>query len=126
MDRTEVLHEMGSGRNCAQVVCGAFADETGYDTEETDRMCKFFGGGMLMGNTCGAVSGGLAALGLMGLDREKAMEFEQRFKERFGSCVCFELLGDMTTAQAKEAGKIQELCPCFIEGAIQIIEEITQ
>ena len=124
MDRAELLHEMGSGRNCAQIVCGAFADETGYDTDETDRVAKNFGGGMMMGHTCGAVTGGLMALGLMDTDREKAMEFERRFKEKFGSCTCFELLGNMTAAQAREAGKIQEVCPGYIAGAIEIIEEM--
>ena len=124
MDRTQILNEIANGRHCSQIVCGAFADETGYDQEETDRAAKFFGGGMMMGQTCGAVTGAIMALGLMDEAPEKVIEFEKRFKERFGSCVCFELLGNQSTAQAKESGKMLEVCPGYIEGEIEILKEI--
>ena len=124
MEREEVLAEMAKGRNCSQIVCGAFADETGYDEEETDRAAAFFGGGMKMGQTCGAVSGGLMALGLMGESLETAQKFEELFKERFGSCVCYELLGNQMPAEAKATGKNLEVCPGYIAGAIEIIEEL--
>lgn len=124
MNESEVLREFMSGRNCAQCVLGAFADEGGYDIDETDRIASGFGGGMMMGQTCGAVTGALMAIGMLGGDKEKCAEFEAKFKERFGSCVCFELLGNKTTAEAKESGKMMEVCPGFVTGAIEIVREI--
>lgn len=124
MDKTMILKELTDGRNCAQVVCGAFADETGYDIEETDRMASHFGGGMHTGRTCGAFTGGLMALGLTEKGIEDFEEFEKKFKDRFGSCVCFELLGRQIPKEAKESGKTLEVCPEYIKGAIEILEEI--
>lgn len=123
MTREEVLEEVGKGRHCSQIVCGAFADETGYDVEETDKVAKFFGGGMMMAQTCGAVTGGLMALGMMGMSQEDAAEYEQKFKERYGSCVCYELLKGKTPAEAKADGSMLELCPEYIRGGIELIQE---
>ena len=126
MEKTEILTELAKGRNCAQCVAGAFADETGYDTDETDLVFQHFGGGMYTGQTCGAVVGAVAALGMMEQDKEKVFAFQQKFKERFGSCVCYELLGNMMPPEAREAGKFTDICPDYIQGAIDILEDILE
>ena len=124
MNETEVLKEFMSGRNCAQCVLGAFADEGGYDVEETDRFGCLFGGGMMMAQTCGAVTGGLMACGMLGAGKEKALEFEARFTEKFGTCVCHELLGKQPLAEAKANGTMMKVCPGYVAGAIEIVKEI--
>ena len=124
MNESEILREFMSGRHCAQCVFGAFADEGGYDLDETDRIACNFGGGMMMGQTCGAVTGALMAIGMLGGDKGKGVEFETKFKERFGSCICYDLLGSQTTTEAKVSGKIVEVCPGYVSGAIEIVREI--
>lgn len=124
MTKEEVLAEVGKGRHCSQIVCGAFADETGYDVEETDKVAALFGGGMFMGQTCGAVTGGLMALGLMDRGPEAALEYEKRFTEEFGSCMCCELLKGKTPAEAKADGSMLELCPGYIKGGVDIVQEM--
>ena len=123
MDHNEIIEEMMNGRHCAQIVLSAFADETGYDEEETDALAKFFDGGMNMGQTCGAVTGALMVMGLLKMSKGQAMEFEIKFKERFGSCVCYDLLDKKQPGQANLDGTMLEKCPAYIEAAINMIQE---
>ena len=131
---TEIAQAFLKGGNCAQAVLGQYAEELGYDREETDRVAACFGGGMLMGDTCGAVTGALMTIGLSAEPEEaeaKAALFEQKFRERFGSCRCRELLGyDMSipeeAEQAKASGKLIDLCPHLVIGALEILDEILE
>ena len=52
------------GIDCSQVVAGAFAEELGITQEEAYKMAAGFGGGMGIGETCGAVVGAMIVLGL--------------------------------------------------------------
>lgn len=131
----EIAQEFLRGRNCAQCTLGEYADCLGYDREETDRMLTCFGGGMELGQTCGAVVGGLIAIGLACEEKEEAWRlgdsFRTRFAERFGSCICRELLGyDMSqpeqAAQAREAGKLVEACPEFVAGALELLDDLLE
>ena len=133
--KQEITQQLMAGRNCAQCVLGQFAQLVDYDQEETDKMAACFGGGMLMGQTCGAVTGGLMAIGLCCESREEAEKkgaaFEQAFKERFGSTMCRELLGyDLSDPaqgeQARASGKLLDDCPGFVGGAMEILEPILE
>ncbi len=95
--------------NCAQGTIAALAEEFDFDgITELIKAASFFPGIMLRGETCGAVSGGLMALG-MALGREKLSDpsyktpeaaeellrrrtlvwnFCEDFKERWGSTMC--------------------------------------
>ena len=53
--------------NCAQSVLLPFAETFGMSEDEVMRIAVHFGRGMKMGSVCGAVTGGLMALGLAGL-----------------------------------------------------------
>jgi len=56
---------LGEGFNCSQAVLSAWAPDLGLDHETALRVAGAFGGGIArMGQTCGAVSGALMALGL--------------------------------------------------------------
>ena len=53
--------------NCAQAVLVPFAEEAGFTTEQACAFAAAFGGGMQTGNLCGAFTGALMALGVLGI-----------------------------------------------------------
>jgi C_GCAxxG_C_C family probable redox protein len=92
-----------------------------------------------MGETCGAVTGVLMAIGLKyGMTQAKdegarektyklAQEFMTRFKARHNSMVCRELLGyDLSTPEGRKAahdkGLFATLCPQLVRDAVEIVE----
>lgn len=142
MSRTHTaLETFGAGFNCSQAVLTAFAEDFGLNREMALRVAGGFGGGMRLGETCGAVTGAFMVIGLKygktrpedNAAREKTYalvkEFAVRFKARRDSIVCRELIGcDLSTEEgyacAKEKRVFQELCPQFVRDAVQILEEI--
>ena len=108
MDHSTLAAEMFyKGYNCAQAVVAAFHEELGMTESEAARLSSSFGGGMgRMRETCGAVSGMLLVAGLLwgygtaGDDEAKAahyrlvQEMAAKFRERTGSLICRELLGN--------------------------------
>ena len=78
LTNAEITQVFLQGRHCSQCVLGQFSDLTGYDRDETDRIAACFGGGMYMGETCGAVTGGLMAIGLICEDPDRAKELAGR------------------------------------------------
>jgi C_GCAxxG_C_C family probable redox protein len=91
--------------NCAQSIFAPFAKRLGMDVDLALKLATPFGGGMgHAGQVCGAVSGGLLALGLVkGIsvyDKEKkdacyalAQAFQDHFIELHGDVTCPGLLG---------------------------------
>ncbi|MFO7983657.1 MAG: C-GCAxxG-C-C family protein [Desulfuromonadales bacterium] len=74
-----------SGMNCTQAV---LQSTTGIDDPKMMEMAEAFGGGI--GDTkclCGAVSGGVMALGLSGR-KKKAGKLVELFKKRYGLTCC--------------------------------------
>ena len=137
----EIMIALGKGLDCSQVVFGTFAPEFGIEQEYAERIAAGFGGGMFNGETCGAVTGALMALGLKyGHDgesdpevknqmMEKTAEFRRRFSEKNGTCICRELLGykipeEMESIMAEN--KFGTVCPGFIMDAIEIVEEMME
>ena len=129
--------------NCAQSTFAPFARHLGMDVDLAFKISTPFGGGLgHMGQVCGAVSGGLMALGLVEgnavVDREQkhacyrmAAEFQNRFKEAHGDVLCPRLLGlDIGDAdqlqQARDANLFAEVCPEFIETAVRLMAEILE
>ena len=108
MDHGALSKEMFcKGYICAQAVVAAFHVELGMTESEAARLASSFGGGMgRMRETCGAVSGMLLVAGLLwgygtpGDDEAKAahyrlvQEMAAKFRERTGSLICRELLGN--------------------------------
>ena len=90
-----------AGYNCCQSVLLALEDLTGLP-ESAAGVGYCFGGGMQRGLVCGALSGGLMALGacLKGstpndnrpLARSTAIALEQAFEHEFGTVMCSEIL----------------------------------
>lgn len=130
-----------NGLNCSQAVLVWYAEALGIDRETALKISCGFGGGMLQGDTCGAVTGALMTIGLKygqrcegdkeGKEKTYAMikEFSQKFKCRRGTTICRELLKcDIWTEEGRKLANEKELffkvCPGFISDAIDIVEEI--
>ena len=99
---TAVAYHAG-GYNCCQSVLCALKEYTGL-TEETSAALGYgFGGGMFCGNVCGAVTGGLMAIGKACLGVENVAEEKRRmeslaksleadFEAEIGTLLCREIV----------------------------------
>ncbi len=108
--------------NCCQSVATIFAQDAGYDEEAAMDAAIFFRGGMQMGSVCGAVTGGLMALGLSGLeDPQTANEFIRKFRENHDGMVCCK---DLLRVNAENGGEKMPHCNAVIRECIGYAEEI--
>lgn len=140
MDTEKVKELFVQGMDCSQVVAGAMAEKLDMDEKTLRRMSACFGGGMMCGETCGAVTGALMVLGLKyGHDAEgdmeqkdmmqkKVLEFKNAFLKKYPSDMCRDLLnhdiskpGEMD--KVLEEGTMFTLCPCIVKDVIEILEE---
>ncbi len=124
IEKANALHERGF--NCAQSVLASCSDYTGLDEEGALGVSCGFGGGMRCGEICGAVSGGVMALGLAypfrqegdipAKERINALveEYTEAFRIRFGHLRCQELAGD------------KSVCPRYIAYAAELAETMIQ
>jgi C_GCAxxG_C_C family probable redox protein len=130
------------GFNCAEAVAAAFAERHGASPETALRAACALGAGVSRtGQTCGAVSGALIAIGLAHGRREArdapakertyaaGAAFCARFRSLHGSLACPELLGfDTTTPEgwraAGEAGLFRTRCPDLVRSAAAIVAEL--
>jgi len=115
-EEVNALHD--AGWNCAPSVLASVCEEYGLDKDTAYRVAAFFGGGMRCGEMCGAVTGGLMALGLKHGDEDNrrklnSLKFINAFKNEFGSCICREL---MPTDMKKK-----DLCPILIQYAAEYL-----
>lgn len=141
MDKEQVAGLFMRGQDCSQVVISHYAEELGIPQEEANRLASAFGGGSGMGETCGAVLGAMMVIGMKyghcGPDdmeqREvlitKRAEFTEKWKERRGSCMCRDLLGDDVSTpeglgRVLEAGTMFTLCPELVLDAIEILDQM--
>ena len=101
MEKKEIAELFMKGIDCSQVVVGAFAEELGITTEEAYKMSAAFGGGMGLGETCGAVVGAMIVLGLK-YDISKPEEMQKILDE----------------------GLLFDFCPEVVKDSITILKEI--
>ena len=118
-------HTTPEGRpawNCCQAVVSVFAQDAGYDEDTCMKAATYFRGGMQTGAVCGAVTGGLMALGLSGLrDPQTANEFVRKFRENHdGMIYCKDLL----RANAENGGEKMPHCNAMIRESIGCVEKI--
>ena len=130
------------GYLCSQSVLLAYAEKLEIDPGTAARIAAPFGAGIAYtGNTCGAVTGALMAIGLRyGHDmpddeRSKREMFDKldaflaAFEGLHGSVLCRALLGqDVSTDQglktAREEDLFDTLCPGYVEDAARLLGEI--
>lgn len=128
--------------NCSQSVLAVFSEKYGLDKETAFKMASGLGGGIRCGELCGAVSGATQVIGLKhgqikAGDMEsknncyaKAHEFVNKFKEKYSSIVCRELMGhDVWTVVNEETKKLHKeihvtICAKLVENAVKILEEL--
>ena len=127
--------------NCAQSVFAPFAEYFGMDLDLAFKIATPFGGGMgHNGQICGAVSGGLMAIGLArgieSYDQEKkyacydlAQAFQQRFRALHGDLTCPGLLGldigdEVQLQQVRELNLFHDVCPHFVGDAVRLVCEL--
>ena len=128
-----------SGFNCAESVLSAVTESVlGKNLSGiVPRIATGFGGGIARnGDVCGAVSGGVMALGLA-MGRDLATEsrepcnvsvdkFYNAFVSRFGSCKCCELTGvDLKLATKAERAQLHGSCSRIVAWAAKTVAEAT-
>lgn len=116
----ELHHRLDRHYNCAQATLIPFVEELGLDHETCYALAAQFGSGMRRGAVCGAVTGGLMALGLLGADDQAARTFQKRFQERAGAMDCVDLL--RAAAESGEAKKPH--CDRMVQIAVELVEEL--
>ena len=133
-----------SDYNCAQSVMKSVLESKGLDFNEIFNLAAGFGGGVgLQGHICGAVSGAVAAIGVINgkkytdtkKHKEKTYESSEKFMKRFagknGSIICDDLTGIVMADKeahdrAIEDGTFRKICPGFVEDAVRFVLEVTE
>lgn len=123
------------GCNCASCVFTAFADLTGMEEETALKVSSAFGGGMgQLGQTCGAFSGMLMALGaLRGITSAEGKkeyyavvhELGDRFRAKAGELSCPGLLAPqgLTGSDPAILPKKKAYCNTLIALACDLLDE---
>jgi C_GCAxxG_C_C family probable redox protein len=124
------------GFSCSQAMLSTYGE--GIDRETALKISAPFGGGIARrGETCGAVTGALMAIGLKyakGKETREVVyglvnEFVRKFEARNKSIVCKTLLGcDLSTPEGvktfKDNNLIETRCVKFVQDAAEILEEL--
>lgn len=79
-------------RNCCQSVLIPFVGEMGLSKEQAIALGAHFGSGMRHGAACGALSGALMVLGMMGYSEKEAAGLIRQFREHHSATDCATLL----------------------------------
>ena len=126
------------GMNCAQSVLKQFCPMDLQVIQSALKISSGFGGGMKMSSVCGALSGGIMALGLnLGSDDPKykgeieapVRDLISRFTEAMSYTDCQDIIGyDVNIPSQRELaisqGIMEKQCALAINTAIQIVDEI--
>ena len=125
--------------NCAQSVLKASVEARDMKIPSVEYIAAGFGGGMgICGETCGAVSGAVIAIGLLlertypdRLDHKKksyeyVREFIRLFREKHQTVKCNDLLGlDISTEEGYKKGHDEKVferkCPEYVETAVRLV-----
>ena len=108
--------------NCTQAVVMPFSELLGIDEETAFRLGSNFGSGMRTGSVCGAITGGLMVLGMLGKDKPSdASGFIRRIRDNHeGMTMCADLL----RVNAQRGGNKKEHCDGMVYESVEILEEL--
>lgn len=108
--------------NCAQSVFGALSEKLNFNEEDAIAIAAPFGGGIARSRkTCGALIGGLMAIGYANRELDKASmyklarEYMDEFEAKLGTTECDALLGyieDKSITPSPRTAKYYEERPC--------------
>ncbi len=144
LNRSDIAAEKFlSGFNCAQSILFAFRDLGDLSEEVALKIACGLGAGMgRKEEVCGAVSGGILALGMRfgrgpnddssatDLTYQKTRELMVHFSSKHGSCICRKLLNgcELTTEEGQRMFKENELktktCVPCIRTVAEILEQL--
>ena len=141
IEESMIREKFIKGYDCSQVVLSYFAERLGITEEMANKASACFGGGMMHGDTCGAFTGAIMAVGLkyghcevehMGqkdIMNAKRAEFLQRFQEKYAVCNCKGLLKhDISKPEEMQKildeGLLFDFCPEVVKDSITILKEI--
>jgi len=130
------------GYNCSQSVLLTMAEYWKCKDELIPKVATAFGGGMARcGSVCGALTGGLMAIGIkygtneppMGKETrayELGETFYRRFEKQNGSVMCRELIGlDLSDTEqrkkAREEHVFEKKCTAFVKSAVEILAALS-
>ena len=142
-ESVRIALEFFSGKyNCAQSAMKAILMARNLDFERVFHLAAGFGAGIgHEGNVSGAVTGAIAALGVIEgkyypdtlMQKEQAYakgeEFIRIFKQKHGTILCDRLTGiemnDLKARQkAMDDGTFEKRCPTYVADAVRIAIEI--
>jgi C_GCAxxG_C_C family probable redox protein len=130
-----------AGYNCAQSVLYSLCDDLHFDRDTALRLACGFGGGMGgKQEVCGALSGGILAIGFQhgrgeGQDKKltdetylKVRELMSRFESLHGTCICSKLLGgcNPTTPEGQQYFKEKDLKNTICKGCVKSVVEMLE
>jgi C_GCAxxG_C_C family probable redox protein len=133
-----IRHFRDEGYNCSQSVLLTMAEHWKCKNELIPKVATAFGGGMgRCGSVCGALTGGLMAIGIRYGTNEPSAEkrsrayelaetFYRQFEKQNRSVMCRELIG-LDLSDAKQRKKAQEehvfekKCTVFVKSAVKIL-----
>jgi C_GCAxxG_C_C family probable redox protein len=136
--RAEAVSYFKEGYNCAQSVLLTMQKFWNVEKPLEPKVASAFGGGIgRRGSLCGALTGGVIAIGSkygsnnpVVEERENAyslaLEFYNRFTKECGSVLCRDLIGyDLTDPEelekARNSNVSMEKCVHFVEKAVEIL-----
>ena len=131
------------GYNCAQSVLLTMFEHWKGENELIPKIATAFGGGIgRCGSVCGALTGGVMALGIKYGTNEPSLEkrlkvyklaqkFYKRFEKQHGSVLCRELIRyDLSVPEelekARRARIFEEKCVNFVKEAVETLIELTE
>ncbi len=137
----EVDRLFKEGFDCSQIVLAAVSDKLGITREHAYAVASCFGIGMAQGETCGAATGAMMAIGIrygnvktgdLKTKSEvcaKRDEFIRRFAEMNGKVRCPDLLGRRVDSfdELMLLGATTDVfknCPKYCVNAVKILEEM--
>lgn len=139
-EKAERLHN--EGFNCAETVLKIATEQWGIKDAIIPKIATAFGGGIgRKGSACGALTGGVMAIGARfgrsvgsdtaSRDRSYALglDFAKWFEKEFGSLICYDLIQcDLTTPEGREKQRAmrKEKCSRFITRAAQGVLDLVQ
>lgn len=130
------------GYNCAQSVLLTMFEIWNGENELVPKIATAFGGGIgRCGSICGALTGGVMALGIKYGTNEpllekrleaykRAQEFYKQFERQHGSVLCRELIGynlsdPKELEEARKAKVFEEKCANFVKNAVEILLKLS-
>ncbi len=143
-NHTEIaISQFDNGFNCAQSVLYSFCDDLNIDKDTALKISCGFGGGMgRNGEVCGAVTGGIIAIGAKygknsfgnkedtEITFSKTRELMNTFTKTHGTYICRKLINecDLTTEDGqknyKELDLKNKVCKKCITSAVEYLEKI--